>query len=128
MKAGDYSPEKILARRERVVELTRQGYSAPAIAAFIGITKRSVVRIRSEMGIAQPPSGPPLTDAEKARAAQLLADGCSYTDVGRTLGRHPHSLRRHFPGMGWERQQCGEFSALMRRANEMQQRVWGETA
>jgi DNA-binding CsgD family transcriptional regulator len=125
VKRIDYSPEKIQQRRERVVELTRQGYSAPAIAGFLGITKRSVVRIRAHMGVAQEPSGPPLSEAEKAQAALLLGDGCSYADVGRTLGRHPNSIRRHFPGMGWEREQCGQLAVLSRRANERLAEVWG---
>lgn len=117
-------PEMVAARRERVVELTRQGYSAPAIAQFLGITKRSVVRIRSDMGIAREPSGPPLTNAEKDRAALLLGDGCSYTDVGRTLGRHPRSIARHFPGMGWDREQCVQLAVLSRRVNRQLAEVW----
>lgn len=125
MTRPSYSPEHVQARRERVVELTRQGYSAPAIAGFLGITKRSVVRIRAHMGIAKPPSGPPLSDAEKVRAGELLADGCSYSDVGRTLGRTPNSIRRHFPGMGWEREQCGQLAFMTRKANVRLAEVWG---
>jgi DNA-binding CsgD family transcriptional regulator len=125
MKRISCTPEQVADRRERVVELTRQGYSAPVIAGFLGITKRSVVRIRAHMGIAREPSGPPLTEAEKAQAGMLLGDGCSYADVGRTLGRHPNSIRRHFPGRGWEREQCGQLAVMSRRANERLAEVWG---
>jgi hypothetical protein len=110
-KGGHYNPE----RRARVIELTRQGHSASAIAAFTGITKRSVTRIRSDMGVAQPPSGLPLTDDEMRRAAELLDDGCSYGETARTLGRNCETIRRHFPGRGWTRAECAEIASAFGR-------------
>jgi IS30 family transposase len=101
-------------RRARVVELTRAGHSATQIADILSITKRTVTRIRSDEGVAQAAAAEPLTADEITRAAALLDDGCSYYEVGRTLGRHDTTIRKHFPGRGWTRTQCGQLTALNR--------------
>lgn len=100
---------------ESVVEMTKAGYSAAAIARSLHITERSVVRLRRRAGISQPLTAGPLSEAEKELALGLLADGCSYGEVGRTLGRPTETIRRRFPGYGWDRATTDAFSALLRR-------------
>lgn len=113
----------IAARRERVVELTRQGHSASQIAAFLHVSKRSVQRIRTEMGVAQPQHGPAMTEDELRTAAELINDGCSYSEVARTLGRNPHTIRRHFPGQGWSVGEGARMACFNRWAKERAQKV-----
>lgn len=104
----------IAQRRERVVDLTALGHSAPQIAAAVGCTPRTVVRIRARAGISQPAGGP-LTDDEIHCARALLDDGASFSEVARTLGRSYRHLRGRFPDVpGWTRQQGGILSAAMR--------------
>lgn len=111
------SAAAVSARRARIEQLTREGYSASEIAAFLGVTKRTVVRIRRKLGITKPPAGLPLSAEELRIAAEMLADGCSYTETARTLGRGVHTMIRRFPGYGWDRQQSAAYSVAVRRLN-----------
>jgi DNA-binding CsgD family transcriptional regulator len=115
--------EAIALRRERVAQLTREGRSAVDIAALVGITKRSVVRIRSDMGLSRESSGPPMTEDERRRALDLLQDGCSYAEVARTLGRNKNVIAARWPGYSWTRTQAGEAAAMARRANRQMARL-----
>lgn len=56
-----------------------------------------------------------LTADEIHTAEQLLADGASFGEVGRTLHRNKSVICRHFPGRGWTEQQKSEAAALQRR-------------
>lgn len=85
-----------------VAEYTRHGLSASQIATILRVTERSVRRSRRRLGIAQNPAAL-LSADERARAAALLQDGCSYSDVAATLGRTPRTISRNFPGYGWTR-------------------------
>ena len=106
-----------LARRERVIARTLQGASASEVAAIEGITRRSVERIRSELGVSLRPSPEPMTECELDTAAALLDDGCSYAEVARTLGRTPRAIRRHFPGRGWPPGEGARLAMATRWAN-----------
>lgn len=90
----------IAARRARVVALTQQGFTATEIAAVEGLTMRTVYRIRQELGASRERFAP-LSDDELRTAAQLLDDGCSCSEVARTLGRNQTTISKHFPGRGW---------------------------
>lgn len=104
------------ARRERVVQASRRGESAASIAEREGITKRSVTRIRREVGIAQPVVAPALTPEKVAAAEAFLADGCSYAEVARTIGCGVNALKRRFPGQGWTRAESASFMQAQRWA------------
>lgn len=112
------SREVIAARRARVVTLTRQGASISEIAVTLGITSRSVCRIRSELGANVGRPQAPLTETELRTAATLLDEGCPYSEVARTIGRAPRSIRRYFPGRGWSPSESGCFAVAVRRANQ----------
>lgn len=109
---SDYH-EKIEIRRKRAIELTRLGFTAGEISAQLGITKRQVARIRAKAGIAQQ-KAPLLTSEELRTAVELLDSGCSYSEVGRTLGRSESAIARHFPGRGWEKGEGARLAAFRR--------------
>lgn len=44
----------------------------------------------------------------------MLDDGCSYNEVGRTLGRSYTTIRRHFPGRGWSTERMIEHASAFR--------------
>jgi IS30 family transposase len=110
--------EHIHERRDRVATLTRAGQTALQIADELGVTPRTVQRIRSVVGIAKP-KPPPLADDEKRIARVLLDDGASITEAARTIGRSQRALRDAFPGRGWTQQQSGAYSHIMRRFQEV---------
>ena len=101
-------------RDERIATLTRQGMSAPQIAVRVGVTPRTVQRARARTGTARP-YGHRMTPEQITRAGELLADGCSFKEVGDSLGFCGWTIARHFPGRGWTESQAGKFAADIRR-------------
>lgn len=87
-------------RRDRVVEMSRQGFDVPRIAAELAITVRSVQRIRRQTGISVTEFSR-FSPAEVATIEAMLDDGCSYAEIARTLGRDVGWIRRRWPGRGW---------------------------
>lgn len=111
------------SRRQRVVLLTQSGYTATQIAQIEQIARRSVVRIRSAAGCSQAAPRVSMTAAELRAAEELLDDGCSYVEVGRTLGFSESCIRRHFPGRGWPVGEGARFALQVRWANHRAARV-----
>lgn len=107
--------------REQVALLTRKGYTAPQIAESLGISTRTVQRHRRTTGVAAEASVP-FTEDELERARELLDDGVSYAEVGRTLGRSPTWLPVHLPGYAWTRQQSGAYVQTLRRLKRITSR------
>jgi DNA-binding NarL/FixJ family response regulator len=105
---------EIRARRDRVAEMTRNGLTAPQIAEELRVTERTVVRDRVELGCAQPPR-PKLTEDELRIAAEMLDDGCPYTEVAQTLGRSTTTMAARFPGKGLTHAEMGMYNAARRR-------------
>lgn len=60
---------------------------------------------------------PRLTAEQIARARALLTDGCSQSEVARTIGCAQSRISTLFPGTGWTSRQGGEFGQLVRRVN-----------
>ncbi len=60
----------------------------------------------------------PMTAAEHEVAERLIAEGCSYSEVARTIGRSHATVAKRFPGHAWSPKECGQFRAALRRANE----------
>jgi IS30 family transposase len=106
--------ERIQQRQQRVHELTHLGMTSIEIAAILNTTQRTVVRDRRATGCAQQPAQP-LTPSEIRQAQQLLDDGCSILEVSRTIRRAPITIRRHFPGRAWTREQISEHQSTIRR-------------
>lgn len=116
---SDEERAAIAERQDRVAAMTRCGISASDIAACLRITKRTVTRDRRAAGCNVSGPGIPLTEAEIARAAELLADGCSYHEVARTLGRGPKAIKHRFPGLSWTPHQISAHAATIRNLNRL---------
>jgi hypothetical protein len=50
---------------------------------------------------------------------QALEDGWSQLEIHRTLGVAPVTIRKYFPGSGWDRKQSAEFGALRLHTREV---------
>jgi DNA invertase Pin-like site-specific DNA recombinase len=103
-------------RWARVAELTRQGLSAAMIAEMLKVTKRTVVRDRDKAGVIRPQWGghPGMSPCELERARSMLEDGCSISEVARTLDRSYEAVRRRFPEYVWTQQQVSEHALSIR--------------
>lgn len=109
-RRGQRGQEENAERDDRIARLTRGGYTAPQIAAIVGVTERTVQRVRGRRGVAKPFCGNPLTADEIRRAADMLDDGASYGEVARTLGRNVATLRKHLRGRSiWRPGSGAEF-------------------
>lgn len=76
----------VQGRKRRTAEMTRAGHTASEIAGRLGVTVRTVVRDRAEMGVAQKPSRIEWTADMAATADALVGDGAPLAEVARTLG------------------------------------------
>lgn len=111
--ALDRTPEAAAARRAKIAELHALNYTAPEIAARVGITPRSVLRAKVAAGISRP-QVPRFCEAEYRAAKKMLDDGASYHEVGRTLGRSHSTIARHLPGYTWDKYQASAAAVMGR--------------
>ena len=58
-----------------------------------------------------------LTVGQEKIARRLLEDGCSYREVGRTLGVCHSTVRNRIPGFGWSYAEAGRFAMTLRWAS-----------
>lgn len=106
-------------RRNRIVQLSRQGLANSTIADKLSVTVRTVERARSSAGLAQPAQRYG-TEDEKLQAKIMLADGCSYAEVARTIGRCDDTVAKWHPGYQFTKAQTGLASALSRRMKQLE--------
>lgn len=99
--------------RATVEKMYREGATDEQIAQFMDATPGTVYRIRRELRLVNPPA-PAIPEDRKLEIITMLEDGASYNEVARTTRLCQTSIRRHFPGMGWTRQQVNE-NAYIRR-------------
>lgn len=109
-------------RRAQIADLARRGFGTKQIADKLGVCTRSVQRIRDEHGCAVR-KAPALTGSEILRATELLEDGASYAEVGRTIGRNPGNLARAIPGYKFDAQQAATVAALARRMYRLEREI-----
>ena len=50
-----------------------------------------------------------------ARVEAMFEDGCSQREIARTLGIAPVTIRRHYPGRGWTKQQTRDYLRMLRQ-------------
>ena len=115
---GSWPEEKRLERIEKVVSLTKMGFSAREISLMVGVTARQVSRDRKRAKI-QKPASVPLSEEEIEVAREMLHDGCSYTEAGRTIGRNYKALQRAVPGYGWDRSRGGKYARMLSALNKL---------
>lgn len=100
----------------QIVQLTTAGYSAQMIARKLNISPRTVQRHRKQAGLADPRDLRPYTPAELEQIERLLEDGCSYSEVARTVGRKTKTIAERFKGMSsWTPRDGGNLRCWQRR-------------
>ncbi len=96
------SPEELERRRQRAIELLREGHAPVEVARLVGVDRRSVRRWRAayhKRGLAgvkaKPASGRPsrLTAADKRRIGQSLLKGARYFGFATDLWTCPRVAR-----------------------------------
>lgn len=101
-----------LQDEDLLVELTLTArWDTARIGDAVGIPAAQVRRHQRRLGIAPDTrSRPmPLPAETLALAHRLLEDRSGYAEAARTVGAHVSTIRAHFPGMGWTRD---DFSGM----------------
>lgn len=115
-------------RIETVARYTARGWSASNIAKVMGVTERTVTRIRAKAGVTQPGCARPRwTPERRAFFESLLDDGWSFQEIARTHGADASALSRHFPGRGWTPAQNVEIREAKRRLEALPNRLAAPT-
>lgn len=91
-------PHRCQERYDTIIELVRQNYSVPQIAAMLKVSRRLVYRARVARGIFHPNPPRPFTPEELARAEAMVVDGASFNEIARTLGRDVSVITQRFKG------------------------------
>ena len=96
-----------------IERLHKAGRTAAQIAEEAGCSRRTVERWRQRNGHTVPRVP---KDEQRARAGELIAEGCSIAEAARTVGVHPWTVGEWFPNAHrMSKTEVGEWSALMRR-------------
>lgn len=91
------------------------GMTAKQLAERFNLTPRSVTRWRRRLGISHTPPPVAHPESDKERARQLLDQGCSFAEAGRTVGVYGTTIRNWFPDRpAWTNRQSIEHAVLVR--------------
>lgn len=102
----------------QVRRMTAAGMSGREIARTIDIAPSTVFRMRKEAEVTGRVNRP-WQDDELRRAEAHLEDGCSLSEVARTLGRPLSSVRKKFPGRRWTHQQVNDHNRAAREFGDL---------
>lgn len=99
------------------VDLHAKGMSVADIAVRVGRNPKTILAWRHRLNGTVPAPQKRLTPEEEKIAEQMLDDGASYAEIGRTLGYDGSAISWRFPGRGWTSLQTGQFVSMLRKYN-----------
>lgn len=103
------------AMRRIVLDIIAEGGSNPQAAKAIGVSVKTVERIRRKAGISAGCAFARFSPEEDKLARAMLEDGASFNEVARTLNRALSTICRKYKGMGWTKQELSEFNSWQMR-------------
>ncbi|MER2134168.1 MAG: helix-turn-helix domain-containing protein [Arthrobacter sp.] len=108
-------PARKKVDRTEFARLHEQGLTQTQLAAHFGVNPATIWRTTKTLGLN---TAPRMTPERRARIQQMLNDGWSWKEIERTEGANWDTMRRHFPGTQWTRQQIINQSTITRHARE----------
>lgn len=120
------SAEDREARNERIIAMHKAGVMTQVeIAAENGVDTRTVSRVLHAAGRTEPRRytrrHPP--ELWEKIEAWLREEEGSYAEAARTFGVSASQTSRHFPELGWTREEAGRFAGQVSRINRAAERV-----
>lgn len=106
--------DKGMALLYTIVEWRKYNKPRAWIARELGLTDRDVTDVLRVYGDTKPDH---ISLEKYDRLSKLVLEGCSLTEIRRTLGADPRTTRRWFPNAGWG--SGGAGASLMRRGNDI---------
>jgi hypothetical protein len=117
----------VIPRTDERLETVRRhleaGKSAKESAAALGVTTRTVSRLRARLRGYTLPHIPQPTQEQLAEYERRLDEGWSFKEIARTYHCCENMLARRFPGRGWDRSTVGRYAALGRLVNALPDRL-----
>lgn len=109
------------ADREAVRALLEDDFEPRDVAARLGITERTVLRIRHELGL---PVGPApyrkrVGPEDLVLIETCLREGMPFSEITKTHGYTYQTLARHFPGRGMTKQEGSAIGLAVRQTNQL---------
>lgn len=102
--------------------LNDDGWTIAELAEHYQVNRRTVSRVRSQLGIAHEYLGRPMTDERKAVIQQMIDDCWSHEEIHRTEGADVSTLRKYWPGTAWTDQQRAQHASTLRTIGHFNRR------
>ncbi|QTF82150.1 helix-turn-helix binding domain protein [Arthrobacter phage Prairie] len=107
------------ADREAIRDLLATGLSAVEVGRRLGVSPRTVLRAKAELGLPRREyvriGG--ITEEDHARIRECLDAGWSFNELTRTYGYTHATLVRYYPGRGFTPQEASALGLATRAAN-----------
>jgi transposase len=105
---------------DRFLELDDAGWSGRQIAKDLGVAERTVCRWRALTGRAKQEAPATHPASDRARAAEMIADGAPIQEAAAAVGVTYATVRRWFPdAQAWTKSQAGQYGQMSRRLSAL---------
>ena len=91
--------------RRLIRQMHELGLSSKQMAETLGCTETTIFRIRKQLGISP---GQRMTPELREKVQAALDEGQSWMEIQRTLGVQHSTMKKHFPGTAWTKEQTKE--------------------
>lgn len=107
-------PAPVKVDRDQFARYAADGATNAELMERFGCSEATVTRLRKLTGTT---TAKRMTPERLNRIAAMLDDGMPFNEISRTEGADPETLRKHFPGRQWTRQQSSAHSVAVRVLN-----------
>lgn len=118
------SRPQAITDREAFRAMASQGASRREMAEHFGVSEATVHRYRERLDIPWHDPRPFSNPDTRLKVTAAITDGWSLAEIHRTLGVHPETVRKHYPGAAWTMSQRDEIRAAERHAEEGVERTY----
>lgn len=94
---------------DQIARMIRRGVGTAEIAQQVGCSKETVRRVRMKVAGKQKPLRAGLAERLE-KAAEMIEDRVSHTEIARTLHMSTLTLRNHFPDTAWTNEEALDFA------------------
>jgi len=101
---------RIKVDRGEFLRLNGEGWSITQLAGHFEVNTATISRLRKQHGAGKD-TRRMMTPERKATIQAMFDDGWPAKEIHRTEGADMETLRKHFPGQAWTREQAREHMA-----------------
>lgn len=105
-----------------------EGLNRKAMAEHFKVNPTTITVIRKELGLPAFSGTPRLSEVDLSAIEVMLDEGMSFSEIHRSGGPTLVTLRKYFPGRGWELGEGLAFRRLISRSNDSIAKHFGNKA